>query len=77
MNIAERHFTQPDESTQQKEQNRQISKERIGVEHSIGGVKVYGIVREIYRNMCEGFDELVMETTCGLHNLRCDFPLTA
>ena len=64
-------------SAQQKEQNRQISKERIRVEHSIGGVKVFGIVHNIFRNMREGFDDLVMETACGLHNLRCDFPLTA
>ena len=63
-------------TTAQKEQNRQISKVRIRVEHSIGGVKVFGIVREIYRNMREGFDDLVMETACGLHNLRCDFPMT-
>ena len=64
-------------TAEQKEQNRQISKERIRVEHSIGGVKAFGIVRDIYRNMREGFDDLVMETACGLHNLRCDFPLTA
>lgn len=64
-------------TAQQKEQNRQISKERILVEHSIGGVKVFGIVRDIFRNMKDDFDDLVMETACGLHNLRCDFPLTA
>jgi hypothetical protein len=64
-------------TAEQKEQNRQISKERIRVEHSIGGVKTFGIVRNIFRNMREGFDDMVMETACGLHNLRCDFPLTA
>jgi hypothetical protein len=62
---------------EQKERNQAISKERIRVEHSIGGVKVFGIVHQIFRNMCEGFDDLVMETACGLHNLRCDFPMTA
>lgn len=64
-------------TAEQKEQNKQISKERIRVEHSIGGVKVFGIVHVTYRNMRQGFVDLVMETACGLHNLRCDFRLTA
>lgn len=64
-------------TAEQKQQNRAISKERIGVEHSIGGIKVFGIVRDVYRNMREGFDDLVMETACGLHNLRLDYCLTA
>jgi hypothetical protein len=64
-------------TTEQKEQNRLISRQRIRVEHSIGGVKVFGIVRSIFRNMREGFDDMVMETACGLHNLRCDFPMAA
>ena len=61
----------------EKEHNVTISSERIGVEHSIGGVKVYHIVQDIFRNMRQGFDDLVMETACGLHNLRLDHPLTA
>jgi len=62
---------------EEKEQNRLISSERIGVEHSIGGVKVFAIVREIYPNMTIGFEDLIMETACGLHNLRLDYPLSA
>lgn len=62
---------------EEKERNRQISRERIGVEHSIGGVKVFAIVREVYRNMRAGFEDLIMETACALHNLRLDYPLTA
>lgn len=64
-------------TSEQKEQNRLISGQRIRVEHSIGGVKVFGLVRNIFRNMREGFDDMVMETACGLHNLRCDFPMAA
>jgi DDE superfamily endonuclease/Helix-turn-helix of DDE superfamily endonuclease len=52
--------------------NQLISRERIGVEHSIGGAKVYRIVRDVYRNHRPDYDDLVMETACGLHNLRCD-----
>lgn len=61
----------------EKEHNQVISKERIGVEHSIGGVKVFHIVRDIYRNHKQGFEDLIMETACGLHNLRLDFPMAA
>lgn len=61
----------------EKEENRAISKERIGVEHSIGGVKVFHIVRDVYRNHKQGFADLIMETACGLHNLRLDFPVAA
>jgi hypothetical protein len=64
-------------TAEQKDQNRLIAKERIRVEHSIGGVKAFSIVRHIFRNMRVGFDDMVMETACGLHNLRCDFPMTA
>ncbi|MCP4209082.1 MAG: transposase [Shimia sp.] len=63
----------PDE----KVQNAAISSARIGVEHTIGGVKVFRIVQTVFRNDKHGFDDLVMETACGLHNLRIDHPLTA
>lgn len=66
-----------DLSAEQKARNTQLASERIGVEHSIGGVKVFAIVGSIYRNLKEGFDDVVMETACGLHNLRKDYPLMA
>lgn len=51
-----------------KQINRMISSERIGVEHSIGGAKIFRIVRDIYRNKKTQFDDLVMEVACGLYN---------
>jgi hypothetical protein len=60
---------------EEKAQNASISSVRIRVEHSIGGVKVYRITRDIFRNLKQNFDDLVMETACGLHNLRVDHPL--
>lgn len=57
---------------EERASNQIISRERIGVEHSIGGAKVYRIVRDVYRNHRPDYDDLVMETACGLHNLRCD-----
>lgn len=59
----------PDE----KEANRLISKIRIRVEHAIGGVKRYRIVKDKIRNWKKGFRDMVMETCCGLHNFRLDF----
>jgi DDE superfamily endonuclease/Helix-turn-helix of DDE superfamily endonuclease len=54
----------------EKESNRLISRIRVQVEHSIGGVKVFRIVSDTFRNIKEGFVDLVMETACGLFNLR-------
>jgi hypothetical protein len=66
-----------DLTPEQRAANAAISKERIGVEHVIGGIKVFRIVHDIFRNLRPGFDDLVMETACGLHNLRVDYPMTA
>jgi len=63
--------------TEQKYQNKELSKEHIGVEHSIGGIKVFGVLHDIFRNFCEGFDDLVMDTACSLHNWPLNFRLTA
>ena len=57
----------------EKEKNRQIAKERISVEHSIGGVKRFHIIRDIFRNHKDNFDDLVMETACGLFNLTVQY----
>lgn len=60
-------------SPEAKENNRLISQIRIRVEHAIGGVKRYRIVKDKIRNWKAGFRDLVMETCCGLHNFRLDF----
>ena len=62
---------------EEKVRNAEISSQRMGVEHSIGGVKVYRITHHVFRNVLQGFDDLVMETACGLYNLRLDHPLNA
>lgn len=59
-------------TSEEKETNRAISKERVVVEHHIGGVKRSKIVHDIFRNRKAGYDDLVMETASGLHNLRID-----
>jgi hypothetical protein len=58
---------------EEKENNRAISKIRIRIEHVIGGVKRYRIVKDKIRNWKENFRDKVMETCCGLHNFRLNF----
>jgi hypothetical protein len=58
---------------EEKEANRLISRIRIRVEHAIGGVKRYRIVKDQLRNWKDDFRDRVMETCCGLHNFRLNF----
>ena len=53
---------------EQKEHNRLISSIRIVIEHIISGIKRCRIVKDIFRNTKEKYDDLVMEIACGLHN---------
>jgi hypothetical protein len=50
---------------------------RVRVKHSIAGVKVFRSVRDIYRNFKASFEDTLIETAYGLHNLRSDFPIEA
>jgi hypothetical protein len=51
-----------------KQQNIEISSIRIGVEHEIGGVKKWRIVKDTFRCRKFGFAHKVMLIACGLHN---------
>jgi len=57
----------------EKENNRFISSIRIRIEHAIGGVKRYRIVKDKIRAWKNGFRDKIMETCCGLHNFRLRF----
>lgn len=52
--------------------NKVIRSVRIFVEHAIGGIKISRIVKDIYRNHKANFEDLIMETACGLHNFRVE-----
>jgi hypothetical protein len=58
-----------------KVQNRLISSVRVVVEHVIAGVKRCRIVKDIFRNTKEAYDDMVMELACGLHNFRSEHRL--
>jgi hypothetical protein len=57
-------------TVEEKEQNSLISRVRIIVEHVIYGIKRCRIVKDVFRNTKDRFDDLVMEIACGLHNFR-------
>ena len=57
----------------EKALNTLISRLRIRVEHAIGGVKRYRIIKDKIRNWKRGFRDSVIETCCGLHNFRLQF----
>ncbi len=62
---------------EEKARNREISQKRVRIEHSIGGAKVFHIARDVFRNRRDEYVDLSFETACGLHNLRCDYCLSA
>jgi hypothetical protein len=57
---------------EEKEHNRQLSRLRVRVEHSLAGVKRCRSVKDILRNTKEGFSDLAIVVACGLHNLRLE-----
>lgn len=57
----------------EKHINQWHSSIRIRIEHAIGGVKRYRIVKDKIRNWKPGFKDAVFETCCGLHNFRLNF----
>jgi hypothetical protein len=57
----------------EKALNRLVSQLRIRIEHAIGGVKRYRMVKDKLRNWKSGFRDTVIETCCGLHHFRLQF----
>lgn len=53
--------------------NQWLASLRVRIEHTIGSVKRYRIVKDKIRNWKPGFRDAVLETCCGLHNFRLNF----
>jgi DDE superfamily endonuclease len=53
--------------------NRAISSSRNRIEHAIGGVKSYRIVKDKIRLLKDGIRDTIMETCCGLQNFRLQY----
>jgi hypothetical protein len=61
-------LTPPEKAT-----NRRISSIRIRIEHAIGGVKRFRIVKDKIRLLKDRIRDTVMDTCCGLHNFRLQY----
>jgi hypothetical protein len=57
----------------EKANNHRISSIRIRIEHAIGGVKRYRIVKDKIRLLKDSIRDTIMETCCGLHNFRLQY----
>ena len=55
-------------SEQQKQENRDFSRQRVVCEHAHAGMKRYQAVAAIYRNRVPEFDDRLMLTAAGLWN---------
>lgn len=57
---------------QQKQENREFSRQRVVCEHAHAGIKRYSSVSVVYRNRVPDFDDRLMLVTAGLWNLYLD-----
>jgi DDE superfamily endonuclease/Helix-turn-helix of DDE superfamily endonuclease len=57
---------------QQKQENREFSRQRVKCEHAHAGLKRYGSVSAVYRNRVTDFDDRLMLVAAGLWNLYLD-----
>ncbi len=60
-------------TSKQKKKNKKMSRKRIVVEHSFGGVKRMGVVSNIYRNIKPDFCDKVMLISTGLWNFHLKY----
>lgn len=57
---------------QQKEENRQKASQRVVVEHAIGQVKIFRVVKEKLRSYRHKLRDQVIYIACGLNNLKVE-----
>ncbi|MBA4465191.1 IS5/IS1182 family transposase, partial [Cylindrospermopsis raciborskii CS-506_A] len=57
---------------QQKEENRELSRQRVVCEHAHSGIKRYNCVHYVYRNRVTDFDDQLMLVSAGLWNFYLD-----
>jgi hypothetical protein len=59
-------------SEQQKQENREFSRQRVKCEHAHAGIKRYRSVTDVYRNRVPDFDDRLMLNATGLWNWYLD-----
>lgn len=57
---------------QQKQENREFSRQRVVCEHAHAGIKRYRAVTDVYRNRVPDFDDRLMLNAVGLWNFYLD-----
>jgi hypothetical protein len=60
----------------EKRRNRVLARARVAVEHTIGWLKKYQVLGQVYRHALSGYD-LIIRTVCGLVTLRMQERLSA
>ena len=58
---------------EEKQTNKTISSERVGVEHAIGGMKTLRIIKDEIRIYRYKIRELIARIAAGIHNLKIKF----
>jgi hypothetical protein len=53
---------------EQKQENREFSRQRVACEHAHAGIKRYNAVSAVYRNRVPDFDDRLMLVATGLWN---------
>ncbi len=59
----------PELTKEQKDFNKNMSSERVAVEHVIGTIKRFKILTDVFRNNGENDENLFIEIIAGVHNL--------
>lgn len=59
-------------SEQQKQENREFSRQRVNCEHAHAGIKRYQALTQVYRNRVPNFDDRLMFNAAGLWNFYLD-----
>jgi hypothetical protein len=59
-------------SDQHKQENRELSRQRVKCEHAHAGIKRYRAVSDVYRNRRPNFDDCLMVNAVGLWNFYLD-----
>ena len=57
-------------TSEEKHENKLISRVRVVVEHVIAGIKRCRIVKDVFRNTKADYDDDVIELACALYNFR-------
>jgi hypothetical protein len=60
-------------TTEQKKENKQKASKRVKVEHALGKVKIYRILKDRIRLCKQGIKDLVMALGCALHNFKLNY----